>query len=161
MNAIEFKSRILTCYDSAYAIAYSIVRDSDDARDITQEVFKHLWEIHSKLDIPESPRAFCAIAARNAALSRLRSYKHEETIAIDSTVADIPDETEIDPRQNLLSRAIAQLDPRRQTLIKLSLDGKPNDEIASELGISEGNLRQLLSRTRHQLRDIISSMMTK
>ena len=156
MNASCFKLLILPCYDIAFATAMAVVRNSDDACDITQEVFRKLWEKHESIEAPKSPRAFCAVSARNAALSWLRKQQNLPTDELKSEIADIiPDNTEADRRQHLFDLAFSRLDDRHRLLISLSIEGKTNHDIAEVFETSEANIRQMLSRTRQQLREII------
>lgn len=121
MTASEFKDEILPCYDTAYAVAMGIVHNSDDARDIVQELFRRLWEKHASLALPASSRSFCAVSARNAALSWMRSNPPGRETVIDGQMSIPDDESDSHSQEDLLPEAISMLDSRHRELIRLSL----------------------------------------
>ncbi len=158
MTPLEFKNKIIPCYATAYATAMSIVRNSEDARDIVQELFSRLWEEHSRLVLPHSPQAFCALAARNAAISWLRANPPGRLAVIDEHTPQIVDDDESAPHEDLLPVALAVLDEKRRKLISKSLQGCSNTELAAMFDTSEVNIRVMLSRTRRALRNILLSL---
>lgn len=161
MTASEFKDEILPCYDTAYAVAMGIVHNSDDARDIVQELFRRLWEKHASLALPASSRSFCAVSTRNAALSWMRSNPPGRETVIDGQMSIPDDESDSHSQEDLLPEAISMLDSRHRELIRLSLAGEDNAEIAAKFSTTEVNIRVMLSRTRRQLRTILLSLQNK
>ncbi len=161
MDAISFKHQILPHYTEAYQTALSIVRNTDDARDITQELFRRLWEKHDDTQMPSSPKAFIIIASRNASLSWLRANNPANTEPVDQQLADTTADDTDDNRDinaTLLHKAINQLDSRGQEIINMTLAGETNENIAVSLGLSVGNVRQIICRARSRLRQKILDM---
>lgn len=161
MTASEFKDEILPCYNTAYAVAMGIVHDSNDARDIVQEMFRRLWEKHASLAKPASSRSFCAVSARNAAISWMRSNPPGRETVIDGQMFLPDDDSDGESNEDLLPEAISMLSQRHRELISMTLKGKDNAEIAAAFSTTETNIRVMLSRTRHQLRTILLSLQKK
>lgn len=58
---------------------------------------------------------------------------------------------------NLLNRIIDTLPPNQQMVIKMSTFAQcSNDEIAAATGLSDANVRTLLSRARHRIKELFS-----
>jgi RNA polymerase sigma factor (sigma-70 family) len=93
--------------------------------------------------------------AHNTALNQLRvsGYDHDELL--DGLRGGPAPEEELERR--IVVRAtlagIAGLPERqRQALLRIAVEGRPQEDVAAELGVSEGAVRQLVHRARVQLR---------
>jgi len=164
MDASFFKIHILPCYDVMMAVAVRISGDNDTASDIVQETMKRLWENRDNIPPPKSPRSFCAVAARNAAISLCREKSRHPVDIFDDYMADSlanDDNDDLDEqRLQILHQAINNLDSQRKLIINLSLQGRSNSQIAEVLGVSEVNARQLICRARSHLRKLVSTMLS-
>jgi len=93
--------------------------------------------------------------AHNACLSALRQngWNHEE-LGEGHDGVEAPDQ--VFERRERLGAAVASVkglpDRQREAVVLRELEGRSYDEIAIELGVSGGAVRQLLSRARVQLR---------
>jgi RNA polymerase sigma-70 factor (ECF subfamily) len=162
MNALSFKNQILTQYKPMMVAALHIMGDSDEASDIVQDVMRRLWESHQDLEEPDNPRAFCVMAVRNQCISRFRELKRHQKIPIDdapeATASELSD-TDIISSQGVdrINQILARLPEQRRQVLTLSMRGLSNAEISAELGLSDANVRQLLSRARLQVKDLLNN----
>ncbi len=160
MDALAFKNEILPCYGTMVALAQRMLGDRDDARDTVQDTMRKLWERHEAIDIKAGAQAFCLTAVRNACLSHLRCRGKVAVVDIESapSLADgsAPDLDMIAAQQaDMVRRAVDMLSEQRRRILRMSLGGMSNKEIALTDGLTEANVRQLLSRARSQIREVI------
>ena len=105
--------------------------------------------------------SFCIKAIRNACIDRIRS-RAEANVPIDAdfrhpaSAEQADDEVSLQMSQSAIERAIAALPAPQQRVIRLSAYSCcTNDEIAAQTGFSDSNVRQLLSRARKTLRNLL------
>lgn len=152
MNASQFKELILPTYSAMEIAARRILHDADSASDAVQDVMRRLWEMHQDIDIDINLTAYAVRAVTNRCIDIVR--RRRPTTDID-TLSDVADETD-DERAELLemlNRTIATLGEPRHTIITMSLDGYSTADIAKEVGMTDANVRQILSRTRKELKN--------
>lgn len=73
MTDQEFRADILPLQDAMYRVAFILLRNEEDAADIVQDTILKLWQKHKELSRSQNHKAYCLTAARNNALSLLRS----------------------------------------------------------------------------------------
>lgn len=154
MDAETFKRIILPCYRRMYTVAFRMSDgDSDLAYDVVQESIAYMWEHRERLDT-SSPAALCLTAVRNRCISRLRAAAPLFPLEEAGEIA-VPDEG---CGTHHVYVALACLPDRRRTAVTLSMRGFSPPEIAAEMQLSPENVRQLLSRGRRQLKEILSHL---
>jgi len=133
------------------AVARRILRTPDDAADAVQDVMRKLWERHDEIDIHTNIVAYAVRSVTNRCMDIVRNSRPITDI---ESMADIVDDTENEKIVLLecLDRAIAALDEPRHTVMTMSLEGYHTVDIARKTGLGEANVRQILSRTRKELR---------
>lgn len=77
------------CY--IYTITYGILRNKENAEDVTSEFFIKLWEKADHYQAGNGHKGYLATMARNMSIDYLRKYKREELTA---AVYDIESEKE-------------------------------------------------------------------
>jgi RNA polymerase sigma-70 factor (ECF subfamily) len=143
-----------------FSIAVSVVRNTDDALDISQDVFLKAYQ---KLDLYSGKGAFKAWLARiahNESIDWLRKQKQHEDVnelAPGITPSVAPDqELQVvkDERWKILSAEIGRLNLKQQIALKMRyFQGMPIRDIAGVLECSEGNVKSLLFRGVDKLRN--------
>lgn len=158
MTTQEFKTAILPLQHTMYRSAFILLRSEEDAADVVQETVARLWENRSKLPDLRNLRAYVLTAVRNSALSMIRN-SHEASDISDTNLHACDDGTaDLEYRETLsiLENALRQLPESQQTVIRLSSFGdRSNEEIAEITGLTNMNVRALLSRGRRKLRELI------
>jgi RNA polymerase sigma-70 factor, ECF subfamily len=145
-----------------YTLAYRIVGNEDDARDVAQEAYLRAFRSLRRFrgDSRFSTWMFRITAnCANDHLSNRSKSRHDE-LSEDDTVLD--ERPESDPEgmaeamilRNRLTAALASLPPVLRVVIVLrDVYDLPHDAIATELGITESAAKIRLHRARRKLRE--------
>jgi RNA polymerase sigma-70 factor, ECF subfamily len=148
--------RFAELYENNFARVYAFiayrVRDREEAEDLTSEVFHDALARISQFEWQGLPfAAWLFRIASNAIADRWqRNAKRREVPVDDLEEAGADDGTE---RRAMLSQLVEGL-PRDQRLVILRrfVDQRSIAEIATELGRTEGAVKQLQFRALHSLR---------
>lgn len=153
MNPATFRNTIVPLYKPMFAAAAAILGDRDEAADAVQDTMERLWKARDSLDSIQSPAAYCLTVLRRVAIDRIRQRRPSESTDILAETA-APDD-DIDDTAATIDRIIATLPPNQQTVIRLSaFDHRSTDEIEAQTGLTNDNVRQLLSRARRRIKEL-------
>lgn len=164
MTESEFREKVLSLRHLMYGIALRLDLTPDDAADAVQETQIRLWRNRDKIPIRNAEiRLYCLASMRNECLSRLRSRKPMlPTEEFNGMAAQEEHRVESEDTCRHIESMIARLPAAQKQVIRLSAFGQlETREIAQELQQSEANVRQLLSRGRKRLRDMMDKFMNK
>jgi RNA polymerase sigma factor (sigma-70 family) len=125
------------------------------AEDAVQTAFMNALSSLRSSDNQINLRPWLYRIAHNAALNGLRDrgLAHEQ-LSEEIDGVERPDQAfEKKERLTEVVAAVGALPERQRDAVVLqALEGRPYDEIAAELGVSDGSVRQLLNRARNTLR---------
>ncbi len=167
MERDEFKAVWLSLDEKYYRVAFAILRSETDARDAIQDLYVRLWGMRHRLDAVTSPLSYGITVLRNICIDALRARKPDtidagqaKTGKTERKPGEVPDEGEGTEGRLIGKEAVARLKDVMRTLPESQravIDLKffrhlDNAEIARRTGLSEGNVRQLLSRARKTIR---------
>jgi RNA polymerase sigma factor (sigma-70 family) len=129
--------------------------DDGRAEDVLQQSLMAAWGALRRGDEVRDLRPWLFRIVRNAAVSHRRRAGHAAAELIETLgVADGPQEEA--ERREVIREAletIASLPPRqRDALLSIAVQGRSQDEVAAELGVSRIAVRQLVHRARTSLR---------
>ena len=130
----------------------------NDAEELAADVFVAVWRNSSSLTA-QNLKSYLAAAARNKALSRLRTAKQWQPIDEEFLTAEGDFESEADKRllAEALSAALNEMEaPDREILIGTYYYCRSLKESAAELGITEGAAKTRLFRARERLKKILT-----
>jgi RNA polymerase sigma-70 factor (ECF subfamily) len=161
-----------TLYDRyaklVYGLAFKVLGDSEEAEDVTQDVFLTLWHQNRYDPKRGSLSSFLITMTRSRSIDRLRSrgvksrflQRWQTMMKSDSTRATPLDQASIHERSQRVKAALAQLpDPERQVLEIAYYEGLSQSEIArrlnTPLGTVKSRSRQGLIKLRQTLQDYI------
>ena len=141
-----------------FKICYSYCSNSDNRKDLQQEILMQLWNSFTKFDGRVKLSTWIYRIALNTAISYYRNdSKHsEKKVSIDASVISLSDfEYVPDQDQNIaiLYEFIGNLNPMDKALILLYLDDNKYKDIAEILGISETNVATKISRIKKVLKE--------
>lgn len=133
-------------------------RDQDDQDDLYQEIILNAWRSYPHFEGRSKFSTWLYRVALNTALSETRKDKFFglfDSIEHGQHVVDI--EIEDNEKQQMLYRAIDQLDPMEKTIVILYLEDLPYSEISEISGLTESNVGVRL----HRLKEKIKKMFAK
>jgi len=156
-----------------YGVILGVVRDTDDAEDILQEVFVQVWRSAVTFNPAlGSPRTWLVRMAHNRSIDLLRSRRwrnrqHEvrassddgESPTLSSSIADTTWATAVRNEQaTYISSALSRLPAEQSALIDLAfLQGFTHTEIARRTGIPLGTVKTRIRNGMLQLRTQLRS----
>lgn len=159
MDASEFKSRYLPCHRRMFLTALRLTRHRQDAEDIVQDAFTKLWELRHDTLADKNVEAYCTRIVHNLFIDRQRrQHLHISAQAADEF--NLPDyhatgnKLEQQESENMVMRLIGELPEQQRQIITLrDVEGLTYEEIAQQTGLTEVNIRVLLSRARKTIRE--------
>lgn len=156
MDRQEFTQIVVPLYRRMFAVALRILSDADMASDAVQECFDKLYRRRDVLDSVDSIEAYCMTAVRHEALTVLRGCRTSPVINdVYPVAADDSDRVVDCDSLNYVMSLIERLpQTQREVLTMSAIDEYDNDRIAEMTGLSQSNIRQLLSRARKKLKSM-------
>ncbi|SEM38826.1 RNA polymerase sigma-70 factor, ECF subfamily [Chitinophaga rupis] len=133
-------------------LAFAILRNEEEARDLVQDLFMDFWEKQRFLNIKQSLSSFLFISTKNRCLLKIEKdktrRKHFEQMIVPDSILPISPMEEAEIEQELkrryfeLSQVMEKLSPQTSRVLKLAvLEGKKYKDIATELGTSPNTVR--------------------
>lgn len=161
MKEEEFRQKVMPLRTRMYGLAIHMGLSQEDAADVVQECLIRLWR--SRASLPSDQQgltAYCMVTARNGILSHLTSVYSKVVFAeiTEAEVLSVGEDgwSEFAEERLWLQKLIGNLPPPMAKAIRMSAYAElDNKEIATRLGTSEANVRQLLSRGRKKLKEFI------
>jgi RNA polymerase sigma-70 factor (ECF subfamily) len=149
-----------------YRIAYSVLRNHQDAEDATQETFIRVLRARRKLATVNDPRRWLAKIGWRVAVERRRKPAEvsleevSEVSSQDRWKAGADEELLGTEMNRLLQSVIARLPPKlREPLVLSTLEEMSTLDIAATLGTSEAAVRSRVFRARQILRERLAVLL--
>ena len=153
-SAQSFERLYKDSYRLMYRLAYSMVEDAEDARDVVSQVFTLVWHHKPKVE-DGAERGYLLSATRNQCLHLLR-HRERRQQAEQELRRQPPDTPSADQRELLtaLRRAISeQLTEQDRRVLELHYDHEMTyHETASALGISPSAVNKHITQALGKLR---------
>ncbi len=154
----HFKSFYLAHFRAVAGFCRSLVGDEEEALDMAQEAFCRLWQKWSPEYTEANAQAFIYITAKNLCLDRLRRarFKQEELAAAEGMPVSEGTMLEEIIRQETVEavrRAVETLTGRGLQVVRMTMEGKTNPEIAAELGVSVNTVKFAKKEAYAKLRE--------
>lgn len=133
-----------------YRLAFSQMRNKDDAEDVYQEVFFRFLKKSPRFENREHEKAWFIRVTINCSKTNLTSFWHTRVEELDENFEEETVEKED------LSFALDKLSKKHRAIIHLFYYEDMNiKQISRVLNLSEGNVRMLLTRARRKLKEIL------
>ena len=159
MTAGTFKQVYFSLHPKLYRIAFTILKNVEDAEDVLQDMYFKLWDSRGKLSSVNNPEAYCITLVKNLCFDILRSpkiIKNEEIIEEYELIDQSPDaETDMVYKEMiaLIKSILNHLPAKQRRVFDLRVFADcSSDEIEKITGESPENVRVLLSRARNTLK---------
>ena len=148
-------------YQAMYRLAFMMLHDDEEGRDIVHDVFARLLDGDIRFD-SDKAGAFLLSCVRNACLNVMRSHDTRERAMRDFPIDDEdPSDSEaFESEIQALQNGISHLTPPvcREIILLHYNDGLTFKEIATRLQVSETTIYKHLRNALNQLRLTIKDM---
>jgi RNA polymerase sigma-70 factor, ECF subfamily len=152
----EFERRVQENADLAVRVAFSVLRNREDAEEVAQEAFARLYSRFRQLGKPDQFRAWIVRVAWRLAIDRWRADRRrlsrEQSVG-EAQAAASPEQLAADAqRASRLWQAIEVLPEKLRLVIVLSaIEGHGIHDVARLLQIPEGTVKSRLFLARKAL----------
>ena len=158
MDAREFKQLFMPHHQLLYRVAYHLTGNAQDAEDLLQDLYLKLWQKRDDLPDEAIKEAYLVSMMRNLFIDQ-RRLKHLDASAELKNEEGPPDDQsldrQIDARDEVtqVEGLIRQLSERDAKIIQMHLvDDRSYEEIERDTGLSQGNIRIIVMRTKNKLK---------
>lgn len=144
----EYKNVFNKQYSTLCLFSNKYVNNLDTSKDIVQELFIKIWEDKIEFQNEFAIKSYLYTAVKNKSIDYLKSKQFQSTQSIQ--LQDIEElegepfflrEVLISETSNIIEKSINTLPNKCAQIIKLSLQGLSNSEIADELGLSLNTIK--------------------
>ena len=156
-NSIAFEFLFDKYWEFAFLNAYKRLKSSEDAKDIVQEIFTHIWQNRHSLLIKNIP-AYLHVAVRNRVFKQVALQKKThpffhilENQVLESNTAD--SEILWEEFKNSYEALIQTLPPKRQEIFRLRFhEDFTTQEIAKNLCITRKTVQNQIGKALETLK---------
>ena len=159
MESSQFKTLFLPCHRKLYAVAWRLTGNAQAAEDLVQETFLRLWTRRQQIVSVECVEAYSITTLRRIFYDTKRS-KQIEASEREISELHVKDSEDLNQRidaqdewQRIRTMILALPDPQGKIMIMRDVEGQTYEEISVETGLTEVNLRSILSRARKRIRE--------
>jgi RNA polymerase sigma-70 factor (ECF subfamily) len=160
--AREFEVRLIESSRLAFRVAYSVLRNREDAEDVAQEAFAKAYRSFRQLRDRDRFRAWLARMTWRLAIDRCRASNRRQRVELnahDNDGATTAETVIARDRADQLWRAIDRLPEKlRMVIVLASIEGHEVHEVASLLGIPVGTVKSRLFIARQRLKEQLQWM---
>ena len=164
---VKMRAGDVSAFDSLYWRYYQVVyrnilkltKDPLVSEDILQEVFIRLWEKRQDINFEQPVVNWIFVISFNLSIDytrkKLREQELHRKLLLDTNA--IPQNGSVyEDYYQLLKRAIEQLSPQKQRIVKLcKLEGMTYEEAAAEMKISRHTVKEYLSAAMASLSEYV------
>jgi RNA polymerase sigma-70 factor, ECF subfamily len=160
-----FKEVVSLYQQKVFLLAYSILRNREDALDVVQETFMRLYQKLSAYERDRNFQAWLLQIAKNLSIDFYRKhYGKRREMEIDKRVEELQlaaDDCRSNPESSelrtVISRSLERLGERQRLIFVMKhFNGLEYREIAEVLGISVGTVKSLHFKAVRNLKNWLS-----
>jgi len=147
---LDFKEIYRQYAPQVFRVCMGYINDIGRARDLTQETFIAVWQNLPSFRNESKISTWIFRIATNNCLRAIERSKRTATVGLP---LDIPlhEEERWEAKLAFLYKCIAELEETERIIISLLLEGLPQAEIASIVGLSDVNTRVKIHRIKDKL----------
>lgn len=159
MSPTTFKSTFLPVSRRLYVVAWRLLGNAQDAEDLVQETMMKLWDKRNELSGVENAEAFSVTMLNHIFIDNRRRQHLKEidvtkeslhVVAEDDTIKAIERSETADRVKQLIDDLPQQ---QRKVITMRDINDSSFEEIGEATGLSQNNIRSLLSRARKSIRE--------
>ena len=158
MNAQEFKQRFMPFHRLLYRVAFHLTGNVQDAEDLLQDTYLKLWQKRHDLKDEAVTQAYLVTLMRNLLRDQQRLKRIDSSAELKDELSP-PDERSLESQiaandeARKMESLISQLPERDEQIIRMHLvEERSYEEIEQDTGLSQGNIRIIVMRTKQKLK---------
>lgn len=145
-------------YHAACLVALRYVKDTQEAEDLVQEVFLHIWEKRDQINVKSNLRNYLYVSVRNASINYVQRNKETfttiENADLSSSFVDSDEEFAKEEFASKIARAIEKLPPQCKKIFLLAyLNSLSYQQIADTLQLSKNTVKTQMGIAYKLLRE--------
>lgn len=152
-------------WETTYSNAYKRIKNPEDAQDIVQEIFIHIWKNRASLKIDNLP-AYLHVSVRNKVFKLVAKQKNThpffhilENLFADSTKAD--SKMLWEEFKKSYEALVTSLPPKRQEIFRMRFhDDLTTCEIAKNMSITRKTVQNQIGKAMETLKISLSHPVT-
>lgn len=164
MQASDFKQLFLPCHRKLFSVAYRLMSNAQAAEDMVQETFLKLWMQRDKMEKVDNPEAYSITVLRRIFYDKMRAGHLQEVdkdvgslqVSSSQNISKQLEEADEYQRVRLLITHLPE--PQARIMLMRDIEDRSFDEISTKTGLTEVNIRSILSRARKKIREQIKAM---
>lgn len=150
MSIISFEEAVKVFSDTVYRVSLNILKNSEDSKDVMQNVFLRYFKHQHTFKSEEHIKAWLIRVAVNESKRYLKIYNKNESVSLEEVANTLFAENKEDGE---IFTAVMSLDEKYRTVILLYYyEGYNVKEIARILKRNQATVRTQLSRARELLK---------
>ena len=163
MQASDFKQLCLPCHRKLFSVAYRLMSNAQAAEDMVQETFLKLWMQRDKMEKVDNPEAYSITVLRRLFYDKMRAGHLQEvdkdvgSLQVSSSLNISKQLEEADEYQRVRQLITHLPEPQARIMLMRDIEDRSFDEISTETGLTEVNIRSILSRARKKIREQIKA----
>jgi RNA polymerase sigma-70 factor (ECF subfamily) len=146
-----------------YRYTLAVLRNRDDAEDVTQTTFMNAYRAYQRGERPEQAKNWLIAIAHNVCRQRFRQAQRrpQETMLFPESAELAVEEPEHEYSADDIQRALGHLAfNQRAALVMRELEGRSYAEIAQIMGVTVSAVETLIFRGRRALREQLEGSLT-
>ena len=151
----EFCNKIKQCEVSMYYLAYSIVKNKDDASDVINESILKAYEKLDKLKNEEVFKSWILRIVHNTAIELIRKNKDVINIEEVNNTLEVEESSDVETKLTLRDAIDKLKHPYREVIILFYYEDFSTEKISKITNSNIFTVRKQLSRARKQLKVIL------
>ena len=135
--------------------------DSFEAEDAVQNLYLKLWERKDELKNIVAPEAYCRTLLKNICIDRWRYLKmREDDVLVNDEIlaCDNPPDVEVRESERCIEDFIRRLPDLQRRVMEMRMNGCSFEEIENVTGLSQVNIRVIVSRARKKFREFYDNL---
>ena len=164
MQTSDFKQLFLPCHRKLFSVAYRLMSNTQAAEDMVQETFLKLWMQRDKMEKVDNPEAYSITVLRRIFYDKMRAGHLQEvdkdvgSLQVSSSQNISKQLEEADEYQHVRQLINHLPEPQARIMLMRDIEDRSFEEISTETGLTEVNIRSILSRARKKIREQIKAM---
>jgi RNA polymerase sigma-70 factor (ECF subfamily) len=153
-----FHTLYIRYYKILLSTSFTVLKDINEAKDVTQDVFFEIWKIRKSINIKSTVPAYLKKAVINRSINRIKYLnKMRDPVILNSfksTNESPMDFTQFNELDNVVQKALEKLPERCRLVFTMKrVEGMRLKEIANELDISSKTVENQLTKALKILKD--------